>query len=203
MPLLVDSDLFAKLGVADLLTPLLEVLGVELAECRRLPALPHMLRRGGLPRLYGQPACDRLIATAEMMEAAPSPLTEWLERLSGIPQIDPGEVQLLACAAESSLMLVTGDKRALIAVAAVDGFSDALAGRIVTLEAALLSLCEHLGDDRVRAAVAPLLAKDHTLRICFSPTNANPREALVSYFESLKREVAPLILWEPPTTEAA
>jgi len=95
-------------------------------------------------------------------------------------------------------MLVTGDKRALVPVAGVPGFAEALAGRVITLEAALIALCQKLGDDHVRAAVAPLLAKDITLRICFSSANASPRPALVSYFDSLKREVAPIILWEPP-----
>jgi len=198
MPLLVDTDGFAKLGVAGLLELLFELLGVGVAECRRLPALPHMLRRGSLPRRYGQPACDALIATAEAMEVAPSASTEWVDRLVGVPQVDPGEAQLYACAAESSLMLITGDKRALVPVAKVPGFAEALAGRVITLEAALIALCDKLGDDHVSAAVAPLLAKDIALRICFSAANASPRPALISYFENLKREVAPLVLWEPP-----
>lgn len=203
MPLLVDTDGFAKLGVAGLLPPLLEFLGVELAECKRLPALPHMLRRGSLPRRYGQPACDALVAIADAMGVVPSASTAWVARLVDVPQIDPGEAQLLASAAEHSSMLVTGDKRALIAVAKVSGFNMALAGRVVTLEAALLALCERLGDDHVRAAVAPLLGKDITLRICFSESNPSPRPALRSYFEGLKRDVAPLVLWEPPSTEGA
>jgi len=198
MPLLVDTDGFAKLGVAGLLAPLLELLGVELTDCRRLPALPHMLRRGGLPRRHGQPACDALIGTAEAMGVAGTASTEWVARLVDVPQIDPGEAELLAYAAEHSLMLITGDKRALVAVAKVAGFADALAGRIVTLEAALVALCDRLGDGHVRTAVAPLLAKDITLRICFSDANSSPRPALVSYFESLKRDAAPLVLWEPP-----
>jgi hypothetical protein len=200
MPLLVDTDGFAKLGVAGLLLPLLEFLGIDIAECRRLPALPHMLRRGGLPRRYGQPACDALVSIADAMAVAPSASTAWVARLVDVPQIDPGEAELLASAAENSLMLVTGDKRALIAVAKVPGFAVALAGRVVTLEAALLALCEQLGDAHVRAAVAPLLAKDITLKICFSDANASPRPALRSYFESLKRDVAPLAPWEPSST---
>jgi hypothetical protein len=197
MPLLVDTDGFAKLGVAGLLAPLLELLGVELADCRRLPALPHMLRRGSLRRRYGDAACDALIETAEAMTPTPTASTDWVARLVDVPQIDPGEAQLFAVAAESASMLVTGDKRALVAVAKVAGFADALAGRVVTLEGALLGLCAKLGDEPVRAAVAPLLAKDITLRICFSDSNPTPRPPLVSYFDNLKRDVAPLLLWEP------
>ena len=43
----------------------------------------------------------------------------------------------------------------------------------------------------------PVLEKDATVRICFSSRNADPRTALRSYFDALKREVAPLSLWEP------
>jgi hypothetical protein len=164
MRLLVDSDAFAKLGVAGLLAPLLEVFGVTLADCGRLPALPHMLRRGGLPRLYGQSACDALQELANTIALAPQASPEWLQRLIAVPQIDAGEAQLLASAAEHSLLIVTGDKRALIAVAAISGFAEALAGRIVTVEAALLSLCIRLGDDVVRTAVDPLIANDRALR---------------------------------------
>src|SRR5690606_27475003 len=139
MRLLIDSDAFAKLGIAGLLAPLLEVLGVALDDCGRLPALPHMLRRGGLPRLYGQQACDALQETANAIGLAPQASPEWLQRLTAVPQVDAGEAQLLASAAESSLLLVTGDKRALIAVVRVGDFAQALAGRIVTVEGALLS----------------------------------------------------------------
>jgi hypothetical protein len=197
--LLVDTDGFTKLGVAGLLEPLLELLGVALGDCRRLPALPHMLRRGGLPRRYGAPACEVLIPRAEAMPVAPAASTQWLDRLVDVPQIDPGEAQLFACAAENKFKLITGDKRATAAVAQVAGFADALAGLVIAVDAALLALCERLGDGQVRAAVAPILATDTMLRICFSESNSSPRPGLVSYLESLKRDVAPLVLWQPPS----
>jgi hypothetical protein len=198
MPLLVDTDGFAKLGVTGLLESLLQLLGIELADCGRLPALPHMLRRGSLPRRYGKPACEALLPTAEAMSVITAASTQWLERLVDVPQIDPGEALLFACAAESGLTLITGDKRATAAVARVAGFADALAGRVIAVEAALLALCDWLGDGPVRAAVAPILPTDTTLRICFSGANPSPRSGLVSYFESLERDVAPLALWQPP-----
>lgn len=199
---LVDSDAFAKLGIAGLMAPLLEILGVGDGEASRLPALPHMLRRGSMRRQHGASACDALVGAAEAMGLAPPASTEWLQRLTDVPQIDAGEAQLLGSAAEHRALLITGDKRALIAVARVSGFAEALAGCIVTVEAALLALCNRLGEDVVRTAVTPLLSNDRTLRICFSPDNAQPGVALVSYLESLKRDVAPLILWDPVAVEA-
>jgi hypothetical protein len=202
MPPLVDSDIFCKLGVAGLLEPSLAVFGVGIADCFRLPALPSMLRRGAIPKTYGASACADLIPIAMSMQVAPTPSTESLAPLVGIPKIDPGEAQLFACAAERSLVIVTADKRALTALAAVEGFSEALAGRIVTLEALLLTLCDRLGVEPVRTAVQPLLsvpAGERTVKICFSPGNLDPRAALLSYFNALKNEARPLVLWEPPS----
>lgn len=94
-------------------------------------------------------------------------------------------------------MVVTGDKRALVAVARVSGFPESLAGRIVTVEGAVLALCDRLGEPAVRAALQPLLANEKTLRICFSAGNTDSRGALRSYFDDLQRQVQPLTLWDP------
>jgi len=50
MRLLVDSDAFCKLAASDLLSDAAMLFDAELPDCGRLPALPYMLRRGGLPR---------------------------------------------------------------------------------------------------------------------------------------------------------
>ena len=93
--------------------------------------------------------------------------------------------------------MFTGDKRALAAAAAIPGLAEAVANRIVTLEAALLALCERKGDDAVRSAVQPLLDLETTVKICFSSASTSPREGLRSYFDNLKAEVRPLALWDP------
>jgi hypothetical protein len=114
MKLLVDTDAFCKLGVAGLLSDTLALVGV--AECGRLAALPYMLRRGSLRRRYGAVACDALIPTAEAMQVLPTPSAEWLDRFASLTDVDPGEAQLLASAAEHQLLLLSGDKRALRAI---------------------------------------------------------------------------------------
>jgi hypothetical protein len=195
MPPLVDSDIFCKLGVSSLLDDALAIFGVTVDQCGRLPALPHMLRRGNLLKQYGQAACAKLIPIAESMPIAPEAMSGWLDKFAAIPRVDAGEAQLLACAAEHSLILLTGDKRALVAIASVPELPDAVAGRIVTLEAVLLALCRRVGDNRVRAAVQPLLSADKTVQICFS--GQNPQEGLESYFGHLQREVQPIVLWVP------
>lgn len=125
MKLLVDTDAFCKLGVAGLLRDAALMLGVELQECGRLPALPHMLRRGSLPRRYGARACEKLISIAQSMPVVPEPSTEWLDRITPIDVIDPGEARILAAAAEFTLAVVSGDKRALRAVKDAEGLAPA------------------------------------------------------------------------------
>lgn len=201
-----DTDVFAKLGIASLLDQLYAMFGVTVDECARLPALSHMLRRGALPALHGKEACERLVPVAEAMPLAPAASTTWLGRLANLPQIDPGEAQLFATAAEHQLIVVTGDKRSVIAASKVDGMADALAGRVASLEAVLLGLCQRLGREHLRTAVKPLVAvedrRDKMVQVCFSDGNPDPEGALQSYFNDLKRNAAPLVLWELPQGKA-
>ena len=196
MLLLLDTDLFCKLGIVGLFDAALDALGVAESDCRRLAALPHMLRRGSLPRRYGQVQCEALASRAQAIGIIPAAASAWLDMLTDAPDVDPGEAQLLAVAAETGAWLLTGDKRALRTVAQVTGFPEALAARIITFEAVLLLLCQRLGDTSVRRALSPL-AEDQVVRICFSPSNAAPTDALHSYQNSLQTEVHPLLLWNP------
>ena len=195
-----DTDVFAKLGIAGLLDQLYALFGVSVEVCGRLPALPHMLRRGALPTLYGKEACERLVPIAESMALAPAASTMWLAPLANVPQIDPGEAQLFASAAEHQLIVVTGDKRSVIAASKIDGMAVALDGRIASMEAVLMGLCRRLGRDVVRNSVKTLVAaedrKDKMVRVCFSDGNSDPEAALQSYLSDLKRSVSPLVLWE-------
>lgn len=202
MRLLFDTDAFCKLGISGLIEALMAALAVRPAECARLGPLPHMLRRGRLPKLYGVAACGGLVELAEGMPAAPAPNSSWVEPLVGAPGIDPGETQLLALAGEQALILVSGDKRALRAVAGIPAYVEALRGKIVTMEAALILLCRHHGVDEIRRATRTLAPVDHMIGVCFSPGNGDPVGALTSYLDALKKDVDPLVLWLPPEEDA-
>ena len=197
-----DTDVFVKLGIASLLDDVYALFGAIAEDCRRLPALPHMLRRGAIPALHGREACARLIPIADAMALAPTPSVAWLDRFANVPQIDPGEAQLFASAAEHGLVVVTGDKRSVIAASKIDGTAEPLARRVACMEAVLVGLCRRLGAKRVRSALGPLVAvedrQDKLVRVCFSDGNTDPVGALMSYFNDIKRNVAPLLLWEPP-----
>jgi hypothetical protein len=199
--LLVDSDIFCKLGMAGILDAAFSILGVTAGEAACLPALQHMLRRGKLRKTFGDANCDGLIPKATAMATAMDASSEWLDRLVGIDRIDIGEAQLFAMAATSGSILMTGDKRALGAVSKVTGFPDHVRARFVTLEAILLALCCHHGDDAICAAVKPLMGSDRMVQICFSAADRDFRGALRSYFEAAKRDVFPLVLWDPEAHE--
>ena len=195
MRLLVDSDAFCKLAASDLLSDAAMLFDAELQECGRLPALPYMLRRGGLQRTYGAAVCERLIPLAESMPVVQQVSTTWLEQLAPIPAIDPGEAILFATAAELQLPVLSGDVRALRALTSLDRFPEALSGRIVLLEAVLLALCGELGAAAVRERVAMGQQADTVIRVCFSPGVQDPEQGLRSYLRDRRSELAPLVLW--------
>jgi hypothetical protein len=195
MRLLVDSDAFCKLGCCTLLDRALGLFEATTEDCGRLPALPHMLRRGRLVKTYGRDACTALVPVAEAMAIAPPGTTQYLDSMIPVDNIDVGEAQLFASAATHALPLLTGDKRALRALAAVPGMHVALGGRIVPLDLVLLELCRKHGVPEIRNAVAPVMKTDVGLSVCFSPS-ADPLEALGSYLRALQSEVSPLVLKE-------
>lgn len=199
MTLLVDSDAFCKLGLARLLPDVAGLFGGNLNDCARLQALPYMLRRGRLRQKYGSEACDVLDSLAQTVPVMASSVGAWLDLLAPVAAIDPGEAQIFARAADTGDYVLTGDKRALRAIAEVGGLAEILAGRVVVLEAVFLALCSRLGDDEMRRRVAPIMSFDQSVQVCFSAGNAAPNVALLSYYTSLVVEVAPLALWDPLT----
>lgn len=198
MRVLVDTDIFCKLGVCSLLEDAVSLLGATVGDCGRLPALPQMLRRGLIPKRYGKESCERLVPLAQSLPLAPEPSARLLDQMTPLAEIDAGEAQLMAAAIEHDLLLITGDSRALGRIRTIEALVEPLAGRIVTTEAMVLALTDQLGVQTVRQRVRPLIAIDKSMGVWFSPGNPDPVEALVSYHRSLTAELAPLVLWTPP-----
>ena len=197
--LLVDTDAYCKLGIAGLLTDAIATLGVQVEECGRLAALPYMLRRGRLRKRFGSEASDSLAEGAEEWPIALAPSDRWLDPLSMADSIDPGEAQLLAASAEAGLLMLTGDKRGLQGVRKIPGYAAALNGRIVVLEAILAELCIRRGIDDIRSRIQPLMEVDKTIAFCFSDSNIEPIDGLLSYYKDLSSQLGTLTLWKPPS----
>lgn len=195
--LLVDTDAYCKLGAAGLFTDAITALGVQYQECGRLAALPYMLRRGRLRKVFGEDTSDALAHFAEGMPIATLPSDSWLDPLTAVDSVDPGEAQLLAASAECGLLLLTGDKRGLRGVKDIPGYAEALNGRVIALEAALVELCVRMGVDEIRSRIRPLMGVDVVTRVCFSDSNPSPLAGLLSYYENLAADLQPLNLWRP------
>lgn len=197
MRILIDTDAFCKLSIGGVLADFIDILGETIEDCGRLPALPHMLKRGRLLKLFGPDACNKILPIAESLPVIAQPSDDWLEKLRPYDAIDPGEAQIFAVAAEFHMLVVSGDKRALRELKQIEKLRNKLNGRIVVMEAALLVLCESLGVDEVRERVQPLRRTDQVAKVCFSSPRSDPRDGLRSYFDSLVRELDPLVLWSP------
>src|SRR2546428_5175757 len=116
MSALIDSDAFCKLGGCGLLEAAARAIGTELSHTKRLAALPHMLPKGALARRVGtlREPLEQLATSLGVAQAG----ALWLDRiLTNAPDVDVGEGQLFALAAENSdVLLITGDKRAVEAI---------------------------------------------------------------------------------------
>ena len=201
--ILIDTDAFCKLAIGGILEDSLKLFGVGLSECGRLPALPHMLRRGSLRTMYGEDVSDGLLSTAINMPVVGSVADSYLDLLIAIPDIDPGEAQLFAKATATDLHLITGDKNSLRALKDAQEISMALSGRIIVLESILLNLCETLGLEELDQRIQRLGQFDNVVRICFSEYNDDPMSCLLSYFHRLEAEVSPITLWQPGLDNSA
>ena len=129
-----------------------------------MAALPYMLKRGRLRRKFGDEASDALVPLAEVMPLAIQPSAGWLEPLTAVDSIDPGEAQLLAASAERGLLLLTGDKRGLHGVKDIPGYAEALDGHVVVFEAILAELCVQLGAKEIGSRIRPLVGGGHCNR---------------------------------------
>lgn len=199
MNLACDTDYLTKVEHWDLAPDALAVFGKTREESYRLPAAVHQLRRGRLMKRFAGDA-SRMIANIEKYKVfsddAPA---EWLNKMTGVEAIDPGEAEFLARVADGeTLILATGDKRCLQQICNVDGLTAAIARRVVTLDGMLLHLCETKGVGYVRELVTPKAHADGTALLVFSPyaSDESVTEGLRSFHSSLLRDTG-LTLWSP------
>jgi len=198
--LLVDSDIFIILSSAGVLERTAELLGFESEDIRRLPALENQLTRGTkFKKMYPQEIRNAALSCCQGI----APLTERpsdvriLDQLASVSDIHVGEAVMYALMVERpSYLLASGDKRAMQALAAnadLRNVRDALAGRILCLEAAVRMLVRRDGVAQVANAFTPLRSVNTTLSIVFSrgaaTTKQNCLRALESYLTDLKNAV--------------
>jgi len=206
--MLVDSDIFIILAAAGVLETAASLLEFEPEDIRRLPALENQLTRGrafrkNYPRQIRQAAL-RACSCIRPIEQRPSdPRT--LDQLAAVSDIDLGEALLYALAAERpAYILASGDKRAMRALARdtrLKNIRDALAGRLLCLEAAVAMLVRRGDITALAKAFAPLCSVNAVLRVAFSrgaaTTTKQCLQALRTYLEELESEVGSDLLLIP------
>ncbi|MBC3209871.1 hypothetical protein HU755_23980 [Pseudomonas sp. SWRI111] len=196
---LLDSDAARKLCQYELLNELVAALGCSMHELGVLPQLKFQLQLAdhtkSLARLGSINAVElakRLIASAHEVEvsaATANPLLE-LNR----PDIDTGEAILFAALWEDAESeLISGDKRAFVALSKVDGVAviDALWGRLICLEESLYLMVRdgdfHIVSQKVRSRPDVDISASNSFGRSTPSTQPNVLDALQSYMAALKR----------------
>ncbi len=194
-----DSDIFILCAGAGLLPDLVEAAGFEISKSRRLRPLPHMLRKGRIPKKYSVAAIEKAVAWCSNIPAAVGPPSAALvEQLLRVPGIDAGEAFLFALVAESDSAIATGDKRACLALHASDcPAKDALKGKVVCFETALWMFLGRLEYATLAKALAPAMEYNRTLRALLpqgeETIESSFREGLKSYTADLESKVGDLL----------
>ncbi|MCC6178143.1 MAG: hypothetical protein IT305_22805 [Chloroflexi bacterium] len=195
--ILFDSDALSLLGAAGLIPRTLAILGVSPSCAFRLEPLTHMLGQGRVGRAWPDEARANALRAVQQLPAwRHRPAPELLDRFVPVVEIDDGEAVLYASLVEfPSYRIVSGDKRAMIALCTAPDLSDvreAVAGRVICLESLLDGLVQAHGAATIGLAFAPV--RSHTtIGIVFTTTNmadhAQCRFAISSYFHDLERSV--------------
>lgn len=194
---LLDSDVAKKICQYHLLNELAVSLGCGLNDFAILPQLRFQLKLAdpakALNKLGTQEAVDlahelvRAAAEVEVVAETANPILE-LNR----PDIDSGEATLFAALHNAEAdSLVSGDKRAFVALSAINGVSvvDAFWARLICLEEAMHLIVMSANFDDVSAKVRAQPAVDIAISIAFGRAVANVQavvvEALASYMSDL------------------
>ncbi len=199
--LIVDVDALVKLAHWGLLGELEGATGIPpvrqaTVESIRFRAVRHD------PKLFRDATvADYLAVALSQFGAAWRPDAEVVARLQGIAGLDAGEITLIAMlCSDPQAMLVTGDKRALLALAApgLEDIVKRIAGRIVCLEQVVLSALDRLGVGTLATSIGPHRDLDVAVR-CAVPlppyaVELEVRKGLLSYIEDL-RKGAPSLLY--------
>lgn len=202
--ILIDNDALLKLARYGLIDEALTVFGCTPADVNVLAAAKYSLlpTKNRLRLCKDEESVARLEAflrTSKTVDTG-SADPDILDVLNTIPNIDGGEAILFAVGAtDRDSLVITGDKRSLAALCSHDSVthvSNALLGRVVSMEVLFLMLIERqfvLIQERVRAKPDV----DKTLMIVFGVTVAvdfeSVKEGLDSYINSLRSQTGTLL----------
>ena len=200
--LAVDVDALVKLAHWGLLGELEGATGIPLERQATVASIRFRAARRD-PKLFRDAAvATRLADALSQFGAAWRPDAGIVARLQSIAGLDAGEITLIAMlCSDRQAVLVTGDKRALRALAApgLEDIVERVAGRIACLEQVVLHALDHLGVGTLAKSIEPHRDLDVAVR-CAVPLppyalELEVRNGLLSYIEDLRKDV-PSLLYE-------
>jgi hypothetical protein len=204
--LLLDNDIALHVAGAAMLDRVTKLLGVGIADVRRLESLPYMLRRSRrLPTVYSAETLRRTAAFCHRVRPLDDTPAESVMMLLGrVPDVQRGEATLYGVLAERpSYLLASGDKRAMVALsttASLESVRQAVAGRVICLETILRGLVTHHGAGEIGPAFVGT-SRHQTLSVIFSETNVRNQQRCLAtidaYLAYLRRQVGNDFLFEP------
>lgn len=193
--LLIDVDAMCKLAHWRLLELLPTITGVDCAACStldstRFRALKAVDRPDG--KLFKcTDAANAVLSAVETFGELPQPHAATLAQFQDIAGVDAGEAVMLARLIDDpNALLVTGDKRALRAVAAMDpSVKASLVARVVPVECIIKCVLDTYGIAELRARVCAWRSIDKALSVvmgsrCDLP-ESSVRDGLASYLGEL------------------
>lgn len=204
MQLLIDVDAMGKLAHWRLLEELPTLSGIALNEIATLTSARYRAKRslekpdGKLFRdvAAARAAIDAIGQMKPTLDVDPTRLTDLVEAAG----IDAGEAVLLAALdANPKAKLLTGDKRALRALAALPPeVSQRYSGRILTVECVLLAALDARGLEWLRERVCPWKDIDKSTIVIMGSrcdlAEAAVREGIASYITEMRDLCDPTLL---------
>ena len=202
---LVDADVVSKLAHWDLLSRLPTLLHCSFLQMATVPSVPHRAARvvaGHNDKLFStRLAAKRALAFCEQIAPLPPPDPRILGALQGNAHIDAGEALLLACASSKSFLL-TGDKRALDALAHAPAVEVPCKGQILCLEQIVLMALKVMSLPTIRTHICPHREIDKSIGAAFgsdcSAGEADVQAGLRSYIEHLRNSTSGWLAPFPP-----
>lgn len=194
---LIDSDVARCMCSYELIEDLATALGVTLADFFVLSQLKYQLHLAKPSKALKKLGTPEAVQQAQKLVSQASEVVVMADSanyvlLEGTPDIDGGELALFAALCENpSTGLVTGDKRALVALCKVTGpiESKFAWAQILCLEEAIARLIAHFGLNHVSKTVRAHAGTNTALEMIFGKTKAaaieDVNEGLTSYLNHL------------------
>lgn len=190
---LLDSDIARKMAQYTLIDDMVTCLRCEHSDLAVLPQLKFQLRIGtakALQILGGEDAVEaatKLIGAAQEISLGPEAANTILKL--NRPDIDSGEQVLFAALLlDSSRHLISGDKRAMVALSLIETIDQVWAS-LRCLEELVLFMVHHMAFDALSASIRGRADADIALSIVFGRSQEAPKahviEGLGSYLNQL------------------